>query len=145
MKKNSIRALVICIILIFIMPFIEQKTEAATSTVYSYEFEVYSNDGTEFLGTLSTNRYDSDSIFNKYGSYGSKYSSTSIWDPYGTYGSKYSIDSAFNKYSTSPPIIVYNGQVIAYVSVNKYLRGRSRLTNFGMKQKPLTVCKSQKR
>jgi len=123
LKKNILGVLVFCISIILILPFIEEKADAAGTTMYSYEFELYSNDGTEFLGTLSTNRYDSDSIFNKYGSYGSKYSSTSIWNPYGTYGSKYSIDSAFNKYSTSPPIIVYNGQAIAYVSVNKYLSG----------------------
>ncbi len=121
MKKNIVGVLFFCISILLMLPFIEQKADAADLTMYSYEFELYSNDGTEFLGTLSTNRYDSDSIFNKYGSYGSKYSSTSIWNPYGTYGSKYSIDSAFNKYSTSPPIIVYNGQAIAYVSVNKYL------------------------
>ena len=32
----------------------------------------------QFLGMLSSNKYQSDSVMNEYGSYGSKYSSTSI-------------------------------------------------------------------
>jgi hypothetical protein len=74
-----------------------------------------------FLGKLTTNKYDSDSIFNEFGTYGSKYSSTSIWNEYGTFGSKYSTYSAFNPYSTVPPMMVQNGEVIGYLTVNKYL------------------------
>lgn len=36
----------------------------------------------QFLGMLSSNKYQSDSVKNKYGSYGSKYSSTSIFNQY---------------------------------------------------------------
>ena len=43
----------------------------------------------QFLGMLSSNKYQSDSVINKYGSYGSKYSSTSIFNQYGQYGSRY--------------------------------------------------------
>ena len=35
-------------------------------------------DGDEYLGKLNANRYDSESIWNEYGKYGSKYNSKSI-------------------------------------------------------------------
>ena len=37
----------------------------------------------QFLGMLSSNKYQSDSVMNEYESYGSKYSSTSIFNQYG--------------------------------------------------------------
>lgn len=61
---------------------------------------IVSPDGT-YLGTLSSNRYDPDSVSNPYGRYGSRYSPESINNPYGQYGSRYSPDSASNPYATS--------------------------------------------
>lgn len=66
---------------------------------------LYAEDGT-YLGRLSTNRYDPESVSNPYGVYGSRYSPTSIKNPYSVYGSKYSTMSPWNPYSTSAPIIV---------------------------------------
>ena len=40
----------------------------------------------QFLGILSSNKYQSDSVMIQYGSYGSKYSSTSIFNRYGRDG-----------------------------------------------------------
>lgn len=71
-----------------------------------------------YLGKIS-NRYDSESIFNEYGTYGSKYSSNSIWNEYATFGSKYSSYSPFNEYTTTPPMIIKDGKIIGYLSVNK--------------------------
>jgi hypothetical protein len=89
---------------------------------YSFPFHLYSYDGKEYLGKLVTNEYDSDSIWNAYGTYGSKYSSDSIWNTYGDYGSEYSTKSAFNKYTTTPPKIVdNNGNFIGYLTTNEYL------------------------
>lgn len=68
---------------------------------------IYSGDGQgKYLGTLSQNRYESDSVSNPYGRYGSKYSTDSINNPYGKYGSEYSPYSARNPYATQAPIIV---------------------------------------
>ena len=64
-----------------------------------------SPDGT-YLGKLNDNQYDSDSVSNPYGKYGSEYSSDSINNPYGEYGSKYSNKSARNPYATDAPIVV---------------------------------------
>ena len=80
-------------------------------------------DGT-YLGKLTTNKFDSDSIFNEYGTYGSKYSSKSIWNEYGTYGSKYSSQSAFNDYTFTPPYIVTSdGTIYGRLTTNKFISG----------------------
>jgi len=77
-------------------------------------------DGT-FLGTLE-GKYDTNSIYNQYGDYGSKYSTTSIWNQYGNYGGLYSQYSPFNQYTNTPPILVINGEGVGYFSVNRYLQ-----------------------
>lgn len=79
-------------------------------------------DGT-YLGRCTTNQYAVDSFLNSYGPYGSKYSVTSIWNEYGLYGSKYSMYSAFNPYASDPPAIVLDGEVIGYLTTNRYLLG----------------------
>lgn len=60
----------------------------------------------KYLGTLSSNPYDANSVSNPYGQYGSPYSSDSINNPYGQYGSPYSNQSPNNPYASQPPIIV---------------------------------------
>ncbi len=82
-------------------------------------WHLYSNDGKKYLGKLTLDKYDVDSIFNQYGTHGSKYNVDSIWNEYGTYGSKYSLESAFNKYTLTPPKIVdNNGNLIGYLTTN---------------------------
>ena len=48
----------------------------------------------DYLGKLNASRYDSESIWNPYGTYGNKYNSKSIWNQYGTYGNKYKSNRA---------------------------------------------------
>ncbi len=67
---------------------------------------IVSPDGT-YLGNLSQNKYDPDSVNNPYGQYGSQYNSDSINNPYGQYGSPYSNDSVNNPYATNPPRIIH--------------------------------------
>src|SRR5687768_886965 len=59
----------------------------------------------KYLGNLSANPYDADSVNNPYGRYGSEYSQDSINKAYGQYGSPSSNDSANNPYATNPPMI----------------------------------------
>ena len=68
----------------------------------------------KYLGNLSSNPYDANSVSNPYGRYGSEYSADSINNPYGQYGSRYSNDSPNNPYATNPPAI----------RGNDYQRGR---------------------
>ena len=61
----------------------------------------------QYLGKLSSNRYDSDSINNPYGRFGSPYSSVSVRNRFGRFGSPYSSVSATNPYATRAPRIVW--------------------------------------
>lgn len=54
---------------------------------------VYSPDG-DYLGRLSINNADSESVSNPYGTYGSSFNPNSINNPYGLYGSPYSQKSS---------------------------------------------------
>ncbi|HPP24715.1 MAG TPA: hypothetical protein PK973_08040 [Candidatus Saccharicenans sp.] len=77
----------------------------------------------KYLGKYSANKYDPESISNKYGQYGSKYSPQSINNPYSLYGSVYSPISANNPYAsgTSSPILVgEDGQYLGRLNSNKY-------------------------
>lgn len=88
-----------------------------------FPLHLYSNDGKVYLGKLVTSTYDSDGIWNPYGSYGSEYSRNSIWNQYGDYGSAYSSESAFNEYATKPPIIVDDsGKFFGYLTTNEYTK-----------------------
>lgn len=78
----------------------------------------------QFLGILSSNRYQTDSVMNEYGSYGSKYSSTSIFNQYGLYGGRYASYSPFNPYTNTPPKIILRGCEVAFLTTNTYLRNR---------------------
>ncbi|WP_336533252.1 hypothetical protein [Bacteroides acidifaciens] len=83
---------------------------------------IIANDG-QFLGKLSLNIYDTDSILNKYGRYGNPYSPTSIMNKYSTYGSPYSSLSPFNQYTNTPPIIFLHGIKVGHLSINQYVAG----------------------
>ena len=79
-----------------------------------------------YLGKLNANQYDSESIWNKYGEYGSSYNSKCIWNEYGAYGGKYSDYSPFNEYANYPPVIVdINGDFYGYLTVNRYKSNRA--------------------
>lgn len=100
-------------------------SDTGSSSTIVPPLTLWSDDGENiYLGKLTANEYDSEGIFNEYGSYGSEYSLTSIWNKYGTYGSKYSLYSAFNQYTITPPVIKdANGTTIGRLSINKYVIG----------------------
>lgn len=83
---------------------------------------IYADDGT-YLGKLSTNKYDVESIFNEFGTYGSEFSVNSIWNEFGIYGGEFSIYSPFNEFSNTPPIIYLNGEPVGYLTVNDLIEG----------------------
>ena len=66
---------------------------------------VVSPEGT-YLGNTNSNKYDPESIFNEYGTYGSKYSPNSVNNPYGQFGSKYSPQNANNPYASDAPKLI---------------------------------------
>lgn len=81
------------------------------------------NDG-QFIGKLSLNRYDSESILNTYGLYGSSFSAKSIYNEYSVYGSRYSALSPFNPYTATPPKIYLRGSFWGLLTSNLYLYSR---------------------
>lgn len=87
-----------------------------------HESFIVASDG-QFLGKLSLNIYDPESILNPYGLYGSIYSVVSIQNQYSTYGSPYSSLSPFNPYTSTPPTIYLRGVKVGFLSVNQYLYG----------------------
>lgn len=81
-----------------------------------------------FLGCLNCSKYDSDSIWNKFGTYGSRYNPNSIWNKYGTYGSKYNAASPWNKYSSDPPVVTdSDGNFYGYFSANRFVAKRTTI------------------
>lgn len=78
----------------------------------------------QFLGILSSNKYQTDSVMNEYGTYGSKYSSTSIFNQYSQYGSRYGFYSPFNPYTSTPPQIILKEQWVGLLTANTFLQNR---------------------
>ena len=65
---------------------------------------IIANDN-EYLGKISKSQFDSDSINNQFGTYGSEFSSL----------------SPFNKFTSTPPKIYKENIFIAYLSVNTFM------------------------
>jgi hypothetical protein len=82
---------------------------------------VAQDDKNTYLGKI-TNSYDSESIFNEYGTYGSEYNSKSIWNQYATFGSEHSRYSPHNSYTSTPPMIIKNKKIIGYLTANKSIK-----------------------
>lgn len=87
------------------------------------ESYIEGNDGV-FLGSLVPDRFNDDSIFNTFGSFGSKYSQSSIFNPYGEYGSKFMNLSAYNEFTKTPPKVYVRGIFKAHLTKNVYLSPR---------------------
>lgn len=80
-----------------------------------------------FLGCLNCGKYDSKSIWNAFGNFGSKFNDKCIWNKYSDYGGKYSDFSPFNQYANYPPVIVDDdGGFYGYFTVNKYNQQRCK-------------------
>ncbi|MEP6934027.1 MAG: hypothetical protein ABI988_08825 [Nitrospirota bacterium] len=74
----------------------------------------------EYLGNLSADEYDPNSIANQYGA-SNPYSSDSITNQFGIYGNPYSNQSATNPYATDAPRIYdKEGHYRGKLSTNQY-------------------------
>ncbi len=85
--------------------------------------ELIAGDGI-FLGVVSKNRLDPNSLGNSFGNFGNRYSSTSIFNPYSQYGNKFSIYSPFNELSTAPPVFIKHGRELGKLTVNSHISNR---------------------
>ena len=54
------------------------------------------------------------------------YNSNSIWNEYGTYGSEYNSNCPWNEYGSNPPVVVdKQGNFYGYFTVNEYKSKRA--------------------
>lgn len=83
---------------------------------------VVSQDGT-FLGVVSSNSYNSNSICNEFGRFGSPFGNT-IFNKFGTYGGEYSPTGAYNTIARKPPLLVKDNQVVGVISKNRNFENR---------------------
>ena len=84
---------------------------------------IVANDG-QFLGKLTLNRFDSESVNNEFCPYGSRFSSTSIFNQFSVYGSKFSALSPFSEYTRTPPLLYLRGSLWGFLSLNNWIHGR---------------------
>ncbi|SMC53797.1 hypothetical protein [Cellulophaga tyrosinoxydans] len=98
-----------------------------TSLNFGQKLHLYGGNNHEvYLGCLNCTNYESDSIWNEYGTYGSSYNSKSIWNEYGTYGNEYNSYSPWNSYSNDPPVVVDKaGNFYGYFTLNEYKSNRA--------------------
>ena len=86
---------------------------------------------TVYLGCLTCNRFDAESVCNQFGTYGSQFSSSSIWNQFGTYGSQFSSSSPWNQFSTSGPVITGSDSLIyGYFTTNAFQFNRTTIPAF---------------
>ena len=78
---------------------------------------IVASDGT-FLGVISTDRNDPDSISNPYGRFGSPESPYSIWNAGGRWGADSSFLSPWTSYANEPPAIYVGSSFWGYLTVN---------------------------
>jgi hypothetical protein len=104
----------------------EKQTLGARPTGSSY----VQAENDQYLGKITENKLDSESILNEYGPYGSRYSTTSIFNPYSDYGSTYGANSVNNPYCSTPPKLVVNDRLLGRISVNPNVRDRIPTESF---------------
>ena len=78
---------------------------------------IEANDGV-FLGKITFNSIDPESITNPIGIHGSAISALSIFNQIGQYGREISSKSPFNPITSTPPRILMRGQFVAYLTAN---------------------------
>jgi len=100
-----------------------------TSSVATYcqTLHLYGgNNHDEYLGCLNCDKFDVNSIWNQFGTYGNRFATNSIWNKFGTYGNKFNNESPWNKFGTKPPVVVdKDGNFYGYLSLNKYTNKRA--------------------
>lgn len=89
-----------------------------------------------FLGCVNCSPYNSSSICNEYGQYGSEYRNT-IWNEYREYGNEYRNSSPWNEYTLSksvPVLVNRKGDFFGYFTINAH---RSDAVNFAASMKKI--------
>ncbi|MEO9953653.1 hypothetical protein [Nonlabens sp.] len=108
--------------LLFIITLIATSSYATSQNLHLYG----GSDYTEYLGCLDCSRFDSKSIWNAFGDYGSSFSNTSIWNDLNNYGDDNNPLSPWNTVSNKAPKIVDDaGKFQGYLTANPSLKEKS--------------------
>jgi len=84
------------------------------------------NNNSVYLGCLTCNQYDNESICNKFGTYGNSFNNLSIWNQFGTYGNSFNSYSPWNSFSSYGPVIIgSNGFNYGYFTTNAFKFNRT--------------------
>lgn len=100
---------------------VDTPAVSASSKLNKYsEYYIYSDDGkNKYLGKITNNQFDSESIWNEFGEYGNDIDIDTIWCNVGTYGGSVSMYSSSATLATHPPKIYdKNGNFVAYLTEN---------------------------
>ncbi len=96
-------------------------TKAHAMDLNILDLHLYSGD--KYLGCLTCNKHESESICNKFGRYGSDFNTDSIWNTFGTYGNEYNQISPWNEFSAHedvPVIADDKGEFYGYFTINEH-------------------------
>lgn len=82
-----------------------------------------------YLGCLTCNKFDLESVCNQFGNYGSPFNNSSIWNEFGTYGSQFNSYSPWNQFSFGGPAI-YGTDLLfyGYFTVNRFRVDRTAVS-----------------
>ena len=73
-----------------------------------------------YLGCFNCNEFHPDSIWNRFGTYGSPFSPTSINNQFSQYGSPFSTYSACNEFASQPPVVVDSRTFYGELTLNAF-------------------------
>jgi hypothetical protein len=73
-----------------------------------------------YLGCFNCNEFHSESIWNRFGSYGNPFSPTSINNQFSQYGNPFSPYSACNEFGSQPPVVVDRRTFYGELTLNSF-------------------------
>ncbi|NIA21983.1 MAG: tetratricopeptide repeat protein, partial [Anaerolineaceae bacterium] len=97
------------------------EAPSVREAVLSRKAVLVARDGT-FLGRLTADRHDTESIWNPLGKYGSPYSEVSIFDPTGRFGGPLSDQSPWNPKAEHPPMIKFGEEQLVHLTANPRIK-----------------------
>ena len=99
------------------------------STIKHYLYGGLNN--SVYLGCLNCNSFDTESVCNSFGTYGSSFANNSIWNQFGTYGSSFNSYSPWNSFSLNGPVIIGSDLLVyGYFTTNSFKTSRTSITSY---------------
>ncbi len=120
--KNHSKHFLITLVLFTLAFFSPTKAKAITCADLNGAYLYSQEDTPVYLGFFG-NRFASESIYSRFGDYGSQHSSQSVRNTFGTYGSRFGTYSHMNRFTQNPPVILKDGVILGYLTVNQSIFG----------------------